>query len=122
MDNFNRKRVCVNTSTADFQAYDLEGVRQPDLSLLPLSLNRKTGFGAYMMRMQPGAITIEHEHPNREEFLMLEGHLIDSDGTEFGPGDYVMFEPGTRHNSRTEAGCLIIVFEWKDNLTGEDYE
>ena len=33
------------------------------------------------MRMQPGAVTIEHDHPGMEEFLVLEGDLMDSDGT-----------------------------------------
>jgi len=44
-----------------------------------------------------------------EEFLILEGDLVDPDGTTFGPGD----EAGTHHNSWTENGCLIAVFEWQ---------
>ena len=45
--------------------------------------------------------------------MVLEGHLIEDDGTVLGPGDYVCFEEGSRHNSRTEDGCLLIVFEWR---------
>jgi hypothetical protein len=48
-----------------------------------------------------------------EEFLVLEGDLVDSDGTTFGPGDFVSYEAGTHHNSWTEGGCLIAVFEWR---------
>ena len=48
-----------------------------------------------------------------EEFLILEGDLVDSDGTKFGPGDFVSYEAGTHHNSWTEGGCLIAVFEWR---------
>ena len=48
-----------------------------------------------------------------EEFLILEGDLVDSDGTVFGPGDFVSYDAGTHHNSWTEAGCLIAVFEWR---------
>ena len=47
-----------------------------------------------------------------EEFLILEGDLVDDDGTVFGPGDFVSYQAGTVHNSRTEGGCLIAVFEW----------
>ena len=54
------------------------------------------------MRMQPGAVTIAHDHPGMEEFLVLEGDLVDSDGTTFGPGDFVSYEAGTHHNSWTE--------------------
>ena len=65
------------------------------------------------MRMEPGAVTIAHDHAGMEEFLVLEGDLVDSDGTTFGPGDFVSYEAGTHHNSWTESGCLIAVFEWR---------
>jgi anti-sigma factor ChrR (cupin superfamily) len=48
-----------------------------------------------------------------EEFLVIEGDLVDSDGTTFGPGDFVSYDAGTHHNSWTETGCLIAVFEWQ---------
>ncbi|OFW75332.1 MAG: hypothetical protein A2Y55_12845 [Actinobacteria bacterium RBG_16_68_12] len=77
------------------------------MSWLPVSFDRETGHGCYLMRMQPGAVTIAHDHPGMEEFLVLEGGLVDSDGTVFGPGDFVSYEPGTHHNSWTEKGCLL---------------
>ena len=30
-------------------------------------------------------------------------------------GDFVSYEAGTHHNSWTENGCLIAVFEWTKN-------
>ena len=83
------------------------------MSWLPVSYDRFTGTGCYLMRMSPGATTIAHRHPGMEEFLVLEGELIDDDGAVFGPGDFVSYEAGTYHNSRTETGCLIAVFEWR---------
>jgi hypothetical protein len=47
-----------------------------------------------------------------EEFLVLEGDLVDSDGQVFTTGDFVSYRPGTHHNSWTETGCLLAVFEW----------
>ena len=99
-------------STTPFQDYDLEGPAQPEMSWLPVSYDRTTGNGCYLMRMQPGAVTVAHEHPGVEDFLMLEGELIDDDGVVFRPGDFVSYAAGTWHNSRTETGCLIAVFEW----------
>lgn len=29
------------------------------------------------------------------------------------PGDYVIMEPGTRHYSRTEEGCLVLGIDWQ---------
>mgnify|MGYP001329756330 CR=1 FL=1 len=90
---------------------------QPEMSWLPLSYDRRSGTGCYLMRMAPGAVTIAHRHPGMEEFLVLEGDLIDDDGAVFGPGDFVSYEPGTCHNSWSRTGCLIAVFEWRPDRT-----
>lgn len=105
-------RRVIDTKKARFEVYDLEGKVQPDMAFLPLSYDRQSGMGTYLMRMEPGAETIRHTHALREEFMVLEGHLIEDDGTVLGPGEYVSFAPGTRHNSRTESGCLLIGFDW----------
>ncbi len=106
-------RRSFNLHTTPFLEYDMEGPVQPELSWLPVSYDPATGQGCYAMRMQPGAVTIAHDHEGMEEFLILEGDLVDSDGTVFGPGDFVSYEAGTHHNSSTVGGCLIAVFEWR---------
>ena len=112
-DPTSEDRRVVNAHTTPFLPYDLEGPVQPEMSWLPVSYDAETGQGCYLMRMDPGAVTIAHEHQFMEEFLILEGDLVDSDGTVFTVGDFVSYEAGTRHNSRTENGCLIAVFEWR---------
>jgi anti-sigma factor ChrR (cupin superfamily) len=106
-------RRVFNINDADFLPYDLEGPVQPAMSWLPISYERSTGQGCYLMRMEPGAVTIAHTHPGREEFLVVAGTLIDGDGAAFKAGDFVSYAPGTRHNSRTETGCVLAVFEWR---------
>ena len=108
------RRSITSISKTQFQPYDLEGPVQPEMSWLPISFRKDSGVGSYVMRMQPGAKTIAHDHPGYEEFLVLEGELIDSDETVFKAGDFVSFAPGTRHWSRTETGCVLAVFEWRD--------
>ena len=103
----------VATAADAFLPYDLEGPVQPEISWLPISYEKSTGQGCYLMRMQPGAVTLPHEHPGMEEFLILEGAFIDGDGRVFRPGDFVSYDAGTRHNSRTETGCLLAGFEWR---------
>jgi anti-sigma factor ChrR (cupin superfamily) len=114
------QRRVVRTAATPFQAYDMEGPVQPELAWLPVSYDPATGEGTYVMRMQPGAVTIEHEHAGMEEFLVLEGELVDDDGIVFGPGDFVSYRPGTRHSSRTESGCLLAVFEWRPGRSRHD--
>ncbi|MSO96304.1 MAG: cupin [Thermoleophilia bacterium] len=82
------------------------------MSWLPISYDATSGQGSYLMRMEPGAESFSHEHAGFEEFLILEGTLTDDDGTVFRAGDFVSYRGGT-HNSRTETGCLIAVFEWR---------
>jgi anti-sigma factor ChrR (cupin superfamily) len=106
-------RRVFNLRSSEFQEYDMEGPVQPEMSWLPISYDEASGQGCYAMRMEPGAVTIAHDHAGMEEFLILDGELIDSDGAVFGPGDFVSYQPGTHHNSRTDTGCLIAVFEWQ---------
>lgn len=105
-------RRVVDTRATPFLPYDLDGPRQPEMSWLPISYDRASGNGCYLMRMAPGAVTIPHEHLGIEDFLILEGELIDSDGRVFRVGDFISYAAGTRHNSWTGPGCLIAVFEW----------
>ncbi len=109
----NNTRRIIPTAGTEFLPYDLEGPLQPDIGWLPISFDRKKAEGSYLMRMQAGARTIPHEHPGFEEFIILEGELTDSDGHVFRKGDFISFQPGTRHNSWTDTGCLIAVFEWQ---------
>ena len=91
----------------------MEGEVQSDMSYVPLTYDQAgDGNGAYVIRMQPGAATIPHVHEGNEDYLILEGELIESDGTVLGPGTFVHYEPGTRHNSRTETGCLLFGVDW----------
>ena len=106
------ERHIIKTATAHYETYDLEGEVQDDMRFLGLSHDRKSGQGAYMIRMAPGAETIRHVHRRREEYLILEGDLVESDGTVLGPGDYVIYPPGSEHNSRTVEGCLLIGFDY----------
>ena len=101
-------RRIINIHEADFTTYDLEGPVQDDIQLLNISFNQSTGKGWYVIRMDPGSETIAHKHQLLEEFLILEGELIESDGAVLKPGDFVSYPPGTYHNSRTETGCLLI--------------
>ena len=75
-----------------------------------ISFNETTNFGTYISKLDPGTKTISHIHSGYEEFLILDGELIDSDGTIFKKGDFITFEPNTKHSSHTEKGCLILTF------------
>ncbi len=106
------QRSIVNLYDATYGPYDMEGPVQKDMSVLLGSYNNESQRGIYVIRMEPGAETIAHTHGCTEEFLILEGELIESDGTVLKHGDLVTYAPGSHHNSRTETGCLLIGFDW----------
>jgi len=76
-----------------------------------ISYDKKNGgHGTYLLKMDPSAKSLPHMHMGFEEFLMLEGELIDLDNKIFKKGDFITFEPGSTHSSYTKEGCLILVF------------
>jgi anti-sigma factor ChrR (cupin superfamily) len=104
-------RTVVNIRTAAYQHWTNEdGSDLLDQGYLQLDDSFSPGCGFYIYRMQPGAVTTPHEHTCRENFLILEGELVDNDGYVYRPGDFVMLDEGTQHSSTAPDGCLIAVF------------
>ena len=105
------KRKITNLFNVEFKPFDNYGVTVPGMSWHKISYNRENGGqGTYILKMDPEAKSLPHEHTGYEEFLMLDGELIDPDGKVFKKGDFITFEPGSTHSSHTKDGCLILVF------------
>lgn len=111
-DRFGDKRRIIDTNSEKYGIYDFGGPVLEGIYQLDLTYDRDSGHGAYLIRMEPGTETTAHVHSVREEYLILEGDVVESDGTVLGPGDYVIYEPGTEHSSRTVKGCLLIGFDY----------
>ena len=112
-----KKRNIVNLNNLIFEPFDNYGKSIEGMSWHKISYDKKKGQGTYVLKMEPGAKSIPHEHINYEEFYMLDGELIDVDGKVFKKGDIVSFEPGSQHSSYTKNGCLILVFMRSRNKT-----
>jgi len=111
-----RLRRVAETRKAAFRPYARYGAPVPGLEWLPLGGAHDSDRGdhgdhyeCFLLRFAPGAASHPHEHTGYEEFMVLEGELIDADGTVFRAGDFVHFEPGSRHWSHAPAGCLLLV-------------
>lgn len=85
-----------------------DGVALGD-AVLQLDDTTELGTGFHVYRMPPGMTTRGHRHNGHEQFLILEGELVESDGTIFRKGDLVFYRDGTEHNSHTPNGCLLAV-------------
>ena len=105
------KRKITNPHDVEFVPFDNYGVIVPGMSWHKVSYNKENGGqGTYILKMEPGAKSLPHKHTGFEEFLMLDGELIDTDGKIFKKGDFISFEPGSKHSSHTINGCLVLVF------------
>ena len=105
------KRKITNLYNIKFKPFDNYGLIIPGMSWHKISYNKNSGGqGTYVLKMDPGAKSIPHKHTGNEEFFMLDGELIDSDGMVFKKGDFISFEPGSTHSSFTKNGCLVLVF------------
>ena len=105
------KRKITNPHDVEFIPFDNYGVVVPGMSWHKISYSKENGGqGTYILKMEPGAKSLPHEHTGFEEFFMLDGELIDQDGTIFKKGDFISFEPGSKHSSHTINGCLVLVF------------
>ncbi len=74
-----------------------------------ISFDEATGQGSYLMIMAPGAKSNPHRHNGPEEFYIVEGDLVDCDGTIYRAGDFISLTGGSAHESHTRSGCKIVV-------------
>ena len=102
-------RKLIRTPERKFRAYDRYGKTLPGVEWLPLSGGTEVGKEIYLIRFGPGSRSHPHIHQGSEEFLVLDGELTDDDGMVFRPGDFVRFEPGSKHSSFSEEGCTLLV-------------
>ncbi len=119
----NSLRHIIDTASGQFKPYDRYGDPIAGMSWIPLSGDLANGvFECFLLRMDAGAQSKPHEHTGHEEFLVLEGELIDCDGQSFTNGDYVHFLPGSKHSSHTPGGCTMLVMLRGNNRSLRDDE
>ena len=105
------KRFIKNINDLNFEPFDNYGKPVEGMGWHKISYDKSNGgFGTYILKMDAGAKSLSHMHEGYEEFYVIDGDLQDVDGKIFKKGDFVTFEPGTKHNSHTKNGCLLIVF------------
>ena len=116
-------RQIVSTASDQFKPYDRYGDPIAGMSWIPLSGELLNGeFECFVLRMDAGAQSRPHEHTGFEEFLVLEGELIDCDGCSYRSGDFVRLFAGSKHSSHTADGCTMLVILRGNNRPLEDDE
>ncbi len=102
-------RTVANFDPQTFERMEMEGLPDEDVVWRNISYDQATGQGSYLMIMAPGAKSNPHRHNGPEEFYMVEGDLVDCDGTTYRAGDFISLSGGSAHDSHSPSGCKIVV-------------
>ncbi len=103
-------RMVANIETLQWELLEEESIGQAgNICWYNLSYDDETGEGSYLYKMDPDTKSKAHLHSGPEEFFLLEGDLIDSDGYQYKKGDFVHLGSGSCHYSTTTLGCTVVV-------------
>ena len=94
MSKLDALRTVANIETLKWASLENSDEWKPEDNIwwYNLSYDSETGEGSYLYKMGCGASSNPHEHMGPEEFFILEGDLIDSDGFEYKKGDFAISE------------------------------
>ncbi len=104
-----KDRRVTNIYSAEFKPFVYDDGKVYGDSVLQNDDALPLGVGFHVYRMPAGMTTRAHRHNGHEQFLILEGELIENDGTVYSKGDLVWLRDGTEHCSTTPNGCLLAV-------------
>ncbi len=103
-------RCVANIHTAAFEPLETQDGNLTGQSVLQVNPSQPNGVGFHIYKMAAGFTTDAHIHTDDEEFFVLEGDIVDNDGTRYVAGDLVWLKKGTEHNSYSENGCTLVVY------------
>jgi anti-sigma factor ChrR (cupin superfamily) len=98
-----RRQIIVDTTSAEWQARPVPGV-----TVVPLY--EEAGYPETMrlVRFAPDTTFPDHDHPGGEELFVIDGKIEDAHGA-YGPGSWVRYPVGSRHEVYSAAGCTFYV-------------
>ena len=108
--NPSHQRLVVALDELEFTPFDRYGTDVPKLFWNPVTFNRDTGQGCFVIKFKPGGVSTPHEHHGFEEFYVLDGEFLDHDGMRYKAGDFVSLGPGVRHYSYSPEGVSVIAW------------
>jgi len=86
----------------------------PGVEIKILVQNEETGLLTALTRFAPGAKLPLHEHTDLEQSFVIEGSLVDDEGTATA-GNYVWRPAGSTHEAHAPEGALVLSFFLKPN-------
>lgn len=98
----------------DIDALPWEKTRFPGVEMKILMQDKETGMMTSLTRLAPGAALPDHTHVGIEQSYVLEGTLVDDQGT-CTAGNFVWRPAGSRHMASAPEGCVVLGFFQQPN-------
>jgi len=104
------ERQVFHTGKIEWQPYLRDGKPVPHMKWAPMSSDSELRRGGrYLLRLEAGCIGPLHKHDGWDEFFVIEGEIVDSDGTVMKAGDYAIYKPGSTHWTDSPRGVTVLV-------------
>ena len=98
-------RACMDTASMEWQPSPSGSVWRRRVHLVG---QPESGQVTSVVRYEPGSTFPEHDHPEGEEILVLEGTFSDEHG-DWTAGTYLLNPEGFRHAPFSKKGCTLFV-------------
>ena len=99
-----RNQVQMNTNALDWQPRNDTGVWQK-----PLYRQGSYKEWTQLLKLDAGAQSPPHDHPNGEEIFVIEGEIEDEHGI-YPAGAWVRSPPGSGHTVKSPKGAILYVW------------
>ena len=109
-------RVMVNWRSCDWQPFP----DRRNLAWYPIRDASLPRNGFYLLNIPPDEPAPRFSSTVREEYIVLDGSLVDSDGLELVAGDFASYGPGTIHHAETPSGCTLLAYMTSGCVGRED--
>ena len=104
------ERQVFHTRSPEWQPYLRDGKPVPHMKWWPISPDSELRAGGrYLLRLEAGCVGPLHKHEGWDEFFVIEGSIVDSDGTVLKAGDYAIYKPGSVHWTDSPEGVTVLV-------------
>lgn len=112
--------VAYRLDERDWRPMRLGQAPLPGYDWIALPGDAGAAWQAYWMRMAPGTRGPVHAHPSTELVQVFQGDFREVAGPQYGPGDVVIYEEGSRHATYSVGGCVVLVIARADALVLND--
>ena len=97
----------LGSQYVDVAQLEWQATRFPGISMKMLWQDESGDAYTALFRVEPGATLPRHRHTGVEQTFVIEGSLVDDEGT-CTSGNFVWRRPGSVHTAHSPEGCLTI--------------